>query len=896
MQDFDDSSFPILRTRLVLPTVRVGWLPRVRLVDWLTSKVEKHKLTLLTAPAGYGKTVLLAQWSAQPRWKDQIAWISLDKGDNQPERFLSYLVAALQPFIGPEYRTNRPAQSQLSPEAELIGLLNGLAPVLPADAKLTLTLDNYHLIQNEAVNALVAFFLEYAPTQLRVVLAGRSNPALPLQRLRLDDNLAQLGVCDLRFDEAEVAEFIAANTNDGPDLNRLLLAAAPVEGWPAGLQLAVSALRDSSNDTTFAKAFGPYNPYIAQYLDQEVLDGQPPTLRDFLLQTSLLERINPQLVESIIGHKWARQAFGQLEQASLFLVPSEEHAGWFRYQRLFGYYLQNCLRQEQPERLAELHLKASQWFEQNGSLCEAIDHALAVPDFDRATRLLGRLVGPMIAHGEHIVLDRWLAQFPRKMSLPSSGPLAQPLEPTDPANDSRFLSEREAEVLQMIASGASNQEIAEQLVIALSTVKKHTTSIFNKLDVTNRTQAILRAGEVRVMESKSPTSLTVWTIGLKNNPIFVTYMTELFAGYQKLHPRVSVNWEDFSGNDIQLKLMVALSSGEVPDLVNLNTNFILKFASKGALEDLSGMVSTRSQARFIPTLYDATRIGEAVYGIPWYLSVPIMMINKGLFLKADLDPHKPPRTFEEALQIAQIMHYRTGDYAFQPVTTFAEDALMEGFPILSQDKRKAAFNTLTALAKLAYYENFKQGKLIPSEVLYYDTAYEDAVDLYKAGKLAILMAGGSLLTKVEKDAPEIYRNTLVAPHPLGKAGLLPTQMMHFGVLKASPNQRAALELALHITSDPNQVAFNKLAVILPSTTEASQNRLFKDAGDPRQEARKIMANHLPIARDGTVTIENYIQLTQVLNDNLREWWHEGKPAHQALTDASKEWDTLLNGG
>ena len=949
----------ILSTKLYVPPTRSRLVERPHLFELIEHGVAR-KLTLISAPAGFGKTTLLAEWYRQSHRQSALAWLSLDEGDNDLVRFLGYLVAAIRPFTIDQ---GEAAQQQLyrvqplAAENVLTALINSVTAFFPQrdQPELILVLDDYHMIGNQAVNAAIAFLLEHMPPQMHLVIASRLDPMLPLHRLRVRDQLVEVRAAQLRFSQEEVAEFINGVSGLSLPPENLAQLAAQIEGWVAGLQLAALSLKGVQDSTSFIKAFSTSNRFILEYLAEEVLSRQSAQTRTFLLQTSLLDRFNAKLVEAVTGQPCRHEDLVRLEQANLFLIPLDDHAEWYRYHNLFAEFLRHRLGQEQPEQWIALHQRASQWFEKQGWFYEAVQHALAAPDFELAARLIEEAAWPLIIRGEYALLDDWLQQIPLttlyqnpdlclcaaweklfKGQAVGYEKLLEAAEQHSQAENNRArleriaylrglftsvetellpvvttnekagkdwlaargLSDRELEVLQLIAAGATNQEIADQLVITLSTVKKHTTSIFSKLDVTSRTQALLRAKEMSLSvappESQT-TNLRIWTIGLKENGSFAKYMNDIYDSFKKLHPNLNIQWENFEGADIQFRLLEALATGDPPDLINLNTNFALKFASKGILEDIGRILTPTDRAKYLPNLLEATRIGESLYSLPWYLTVPITMINKDLFIKAGFDPRHPPRTFDEVLRLAKILHDRTGAYAFQPITSFYEDGLMEGFPILSPDRKKSAFNTPAALEKLSFYENLKADQLIPPNGLYYDyeTVYDDAVSRYKSGRLAMLLVGGSLLSQVEKDAPEVYRNTIIAPHLLGKSGLLPAQLMNLAVLKSSKNKTLAFELALFLTNDVNQLAFDKLAVILPSTVKASQDRLFDSTGDLKQDARRIMAHQLKVAREVALNTDNYIHLTQVLQDHLRAWWQNGKPGHQALADASDDWNILL---
>lgn len=400
------------------------------------------------------------------------------------------------------------------------------------------------------------------------------------------------------------------------------------------------------------------------------------------------------------------------------------------------------------------------------------------------------------------------------------------------------------------------------------------------------------ASGVKQFNDGNPYSLTIWTIGLKGNKKFEDYLNGIYDAYKKLHPNVTIKWEDY-GAEIDQKLLTAIAAGQAPDVVNFNTSYSLRIASNGALTDINKIITPEQKSVYFQGIYEATKVGDAVYSVPWYASLQIAMINKDLFAKAGLDPNKPPKTYAELADAAKAFHDKTDAYAFQPITQLPGEALIEGFSMLSADKKKSAFDTPDALAKLTYYETLKKGDLIPNKSPYSDTSYDDALARYKAGKLGLLLTGASLLSQVEKDAPEIYKNTIVAPAPVGKSGLIPVDMQGLTIPKDSKYKEAALDLALFVTNDQNQLAFCQLATILPSTIKASQDPFFQASGDVKQQARKISADSLKNAKDATVSIANFDKLQLALNDNLNAWWAGTKSAQQALDDSAKAWDDIL---
>jgi LuxR family maltose regulon positive regulatory protein len=405
---------PILATKLYIPPSLPNIVPRSRLIERLNEGLHR-KLTLVSASAGFGKTTLMSEWVHTVRaHRDaplQAAWLSLDEGDNDPARFLVYCIAALQTI---EASAGKGASSALqSPqpppiEAILTILINEVATI---PGRIVLILDDYHLIEAQAIHEALAFLLERLPPQMHLVIATREDPPLPLARLRARGQLTELRAADLRFTPAEAAEFL--NTRVGLNLSAEDIAALETrtEGWIAGLQLAAISMQGRADTASFIQAFTGSHRFVLDYLVEEVLQRQPERVRSFLLQTSILDRLCGSLCDAVcssgtgvrfgeakspsfgMAETPAEQEDGKemleaLERANLFVVPLDDERHWYRYHRLFADVLQAHLMEEQPERVSTLHQRASEWYERNGSPSDAIHHALAAEDFERAANLL----------------------------------------------------------------------------------------------------------------------------------------------------------------------------------------------------------------------------------------------------------------------------------------------------------------------------------------------------------------------------------------------------------------------------------------------------------------------------------------------------------------------------
>ena len=402
----------LLATKLHVPRPQPGFVPRPRLAEALDEGLARQ-LILVCAPAGSGKTAMLADWAQ--RGQRQVAWLSLDAGDNDPARLWRHAVAALDrmrpgiaeqvgPLLGP------PAPPSF--EGLVTALINEL-DAQPGDGEVLLVLDDYHLIDAQQVHASLTFLLGHLPPGLRLVLASRSDPPLPLARLRAGGQLAELRADDLRFSAEEAAALLRETL--GADLPGAAVAAlaARTEGWAAGLQLAALSLRGQADPAGFVAAFSGSHRYVLDYLAGEVLDRQAEELRGFLLETSVLEHLSGPLCDAVTGRADSQAMLEAIEQAGLFLLPLDEVRGWWRYHRLFVDLLRARLQQEQPARVAALHRAAAAWHQEHGLADDAVRHAVAAGEMSWAARLIEQHFDALFyLRGEGATLQRWLSALP----------------------------------------------------------------------------------------------------------------------------------------------------------------------------------------------------------------------------------------------------------------------------------------------------------------------------------------------------------------------------------------------------------------------------------------------------------------------------------------------------
>jgi LuxR family maltose regulon positive regulatory protein len=413
---------PLLQTKLYVPPVRREMVSRPRLMERLNAGLE-GKLTLISAPAGFGKTTLLGEWihaRARDEASGQTAWLSLDEDDNDPACFMAYVIAALQSLdahLGGSVLAALQSPQPSPLETLLAVLVNDLAR-LPWNGALenlyVLVLDDYHAIKNQSIHQAMAFLLDHLPRQVHLVLATRSDPPLPLARLRGRGQLNELRTADLRFTAGEAAAFLNQAMGLGLSASDVASLEARTEGWITGLQLAaISLLRKESQDRAdFLRAFTGSHRYVLDYLLEEVLDRETDAVQAFLLETSILERLSSPLCEAVTGNTDAQAMLEGLDRDNLFLMPLDGERRWYRYHRLFADLLRSRLGREQA---TPLHRRASTWYENNGFTGEAIGHSVAAQDFKRAARLVEASGMAMLMRGEMTTLLRWLAALPEAL-------------------------------------------------------------------------------------------------------------------------------------------------------------------------------------------------------------------------------------------------------------------------------------------------------------------------------------------------------------------------------------------------------------------------------------------------------------------------------------------------
>jgi LuxR family transcriptional regulator, maltose regulon positive regulatory protein len=397
-----------------VPRAHPNLVPRPRLGELLAEGINR-KLTLISAPAGFGKTTLLSEWRMLHLGAERpLAWVSLEEPDNDPTRFLSYLVAALQTIeadIG-EAVLNSLRSPQPPPiESVLTALINEIASI---PEEFALILDDYHVIANEAVHDAISFLVDHLPPQAHLVIASRTDPPLPLARLRARGQMTEIRADDLRFTPEETDAFLQGVMGLELPEGSVAVLEERTEGWIAGLQLAALSMRGREDVSGFIAALKGSSRYVLDYLAEEVLQHQPDDVRAFLLQTSILDRLSGPLCDAVTDRADGQEMLERLERANLFTVPLDEERRWYRYHHLFSEFLSNRLHQTQPDQESELHRRASSWYEHNGLVHEAVDHALAA-NLETTARLIEENFRDILAHGEVALLLSWMELLPEEL-------------------------------------------------------------------------------------------------------------------------------------------------------------------------------------------------------------------------------------------------------------------------------------------------------------------------------------------------------------------------------------------------------------------------------------------------------------------------------------------------
>lgn len=405
-------SIRLLTTKFHIPSWRTSSVPRPRLLKQITSGLEEcHKLTLVSAPAGYGKTTLVTEWLHSLGSSQSVAWLSLDSADNDPTRFLSYLLAAFQ-------RGNETIRSKIQPLLDLPQLpptnvlLDELINELTAvESPILLTLEDYHVISNPIIHEGLNYFLKHQPAGVHLVITTRQDPPLPLPRLRARREMTEIRARDLRFTPEETQQFFIQCMKVTLAEESANALEERTEGWAVGLQLAGLALQNMPQPQHFIETFRGSHRYVLDYLAEEVIRQQKEEIRAFLIQTSILDRFNAGVSNALTGRTDSQAVIEQLEQANLFIVPLDDERTWFRYHHLFADYLRTLLTRSEQ---IELYKKASAWHEDNDLIIEAVLYALASGDHDFSADVVERAINKNTtwSGGNVSLMSSWLDALP----------------------------------------------------------------------------------------------------------------------------------------------------------------------------------------------------------------------------------------------------------------------------------------------------------------------------------------------------------------------------------------------------------------------------------------------------------------------------------------------------
>lgn len=401
----------LLATKFFIPHTHTQLTARPRLWAKLAGSAPE-RLCLLAAPAGFGKTMLVAEWITARQLAQQIAWLALDEEDNDPVRFLTYLIGALQrvdPGLGQSAQALLATPQPPAPSAILTMLINEIGA---AAKSIIVVLDDYHLITTPAIHEAIIFLVEQMPANLRLIITSRADPPFPLARWRVRRHLSELRAGDLRFTQAELAQFLEQELSLVLPTPALTALEQRTEGWIAGIQLATLSLQGQADPTAFIAQFTGSHSYIIDYLVEEVLQQQPPAVQRFLQQTAILTRLCGDLCDRVMDDKDSQSQLEALHRANLFLIPLDHERRWYRYHHLFAEMLQKWLRQQAGASVPTLHRRACTWYEEQGLLLDAIHHALAAGDQEHAASLLERMTDALRKRGEFVTLATLLNRLP----------------------------------------------------------------------------------------------------------------------------------------------------------------------------------------------------------------------------------------------------------------------------------------------------------------------------------------------------------------------------------------------------------------------------------------------------------------------------------------------------
>lgn len=403
-----------MATKLRPPSVGIRHMPRPRL-SAVRLEAGPFRLALISAPAGSGKTTVLSEWHQALRDRRlAAAWLSLDSFDNEPRRFLFHLISAIQ-TVRPEFGRNAARLLTVNPDTLLEDLAESLVHDFGGDeSRIVVFLDDYHVIRDRAIHSMVDYLLRYVPDGVRFVVGTRKDPPLSIERFRLRREVLEMGWEDLRFRVDEARDYLKGVCRLPLSEDQVRALCRRTEGWATGLQLASVAFAGAPDPARLVAGFTGAQRNIADYLLEDVFRRQPAAMRQFLMKTSILDRMTASLCDAVTGRQDGRQMIEALESGNLFIFGLDDHRTWFRYHHLFTEFLRNRLQTEQPGEIPGLHDRASEWFEKNGFPTEAVQYAIGGSRFPRAARLLETAGRELFRQGDFKELRRWIDALPER--------------------------------------------------------------------------------------------------------------------------------------------------------------------------------------------------------------------------------------------------------------------------------------------------------------------------------------------------------------------------------------------------------------------------------------------------------------------------------------------------
>lgn len=407
-------SNPLLVTKVSLPIMRHMLVPRKKILRRLSEGVQDgHLLTLVSAPAGYGKTTTVRMWVEEARYP--VAWVTLEKSDNDLKQFLTYFLTALgqaEDDLGHAALEVVENTQEVDLQRVLGLLINDLYEL---NQPIILVFEEYQLIENESIDQFIELILNQAVANLHLVITTREDPNLPLTRLRVRNQLTEIRAADLNFSLEETSEFLSNVMRVNLSKEEMAILKNRTEGWVAGLQLAALSLKENRDAAKFVEAFRGTHRHVLDYLIEEVLKSQPEEIREFLHRTSILDQLSPSLCEAVTGQKASRDYLHYLESNNLFLISLDEERTWYRYHALFAELLKNQLLHAEPEHVNVLHERAADWYEKNGFIQKAVEHAFQIPGGSQVSKLVEQHTIPMLYRGEAAIVMGWFDRLPEAL-------------------------------------------------------------------------------------------------------------------------------------------------------------------------------------------------------------------------------------------------------------------------------------------------------------------------------------------------------------------------------------------------------------------------------------------------------------------------------------------------